>query len=511
MATLGASRCRDAGGRVKGTSLPGQRHHDKLLGAYYTPPEVVAALVAWAGPSSNGAGVLDPSCGDGRFLVGLSNATGVDVDPAAAQASRRQARTASVVNADFFEWALATESRFGAAIGNPPFIRYQSFGGEVRARALELCRRQGVQFRELTSSWAPFIVGSSGLLRRGGRIAFVVPAEISYAVYARPLLKYLLSKFGRVEVIAIREKLFPHLSEDCWLLRARDFGASARALHFAKLLRFDPAESSWEFESVPTSELERLDFRLRSLLLPSLVRAAYSRLRSRTGVTALGSIATIGIGYVTGANDFFHVRPSQAKSLGLPRRSLRVAVRSNRDLESHDIDQGVVEGWLKQDRPVLLLDLSQSQPPPPNVRAYFKSDAGKRAQEAYKCRSRKPWYAVPGVRSPDAFLSLMSHSTPRMVGNSARAVCTNSVHAVQFYEGVDVREVIRRWENPLTALSCEVEGHALGGGMLKLEPTEARRVVVPLALDLPPRTAAQLERGVLEMREWRGTSARRGA
>ena len=61
----------------------------KDLGAYYTPPEVVRALVSWATKGERGP-VLDPSCGDGRFLVGLRNAVGVDIDPiAASEASRR--------------------------------------------------------------------------------------------------------------------------------------------------------------------------------------------------------------------------------------------------------------------------------------------------------------------------------------------------------------------------------------------------------------------------------------
>jgi len=34
--------------------------------------------------------------------------------------------------------------------------------------------------------------------------------------------------------------------------------------------------------------------------------------------------------------------------------------------------------------------------------------------------------------------------------------------------------------NTLGMLSAELEGHALGGGMLKLEPSEASRLVLPL-------------------------------
>ena len=95
----------------------------KDLGSYYTPPEVVRTLVSWATEGDLQGPILDPSCGDGRFLAGLKNAVGVDIDPvAAAEASRRI--EAKVVAADFFAWAADTRRRFAAAVGNPPFIRY---------------------------------------------------------------------------------------------------------------------------------------------------------------------------------------------------------------------------------------------------------------------------------------------------------------------------------------------------------------------------------------------------
>ena len=56
-------------------------------------------------------------------------------------------------------------------------------------------------------------------------MAFVVPAEIGHAPYAQPVLKHLAGRISHwVQVIAIRRKLFPDLSEDCWLLYCDGFG-----------------------------------------------------------------------------------------------------------------------------------------------------------------------------------------------------------------------------------------------------------------------------------------------
>lgn len=474
----------------------------KDLGSYYTPPEVVRALVSWAMRVQPGGPVLDPSCGDGRFLAGLTDAVGVDIDPvASAKASRRV--DAEVVTADFFAWAAGTDRRFAAAVGNPPFIRYQRFSGRARRRALEYCAGQGVRLSGLCSSWAPFVVGSSRLLRPGGRLAFVVPAEIGHAVYARDVVRYLLGAFGRVEVVAVRQKLFPDLSEDCWLLRASGFGGRSEAIHFARLDSLSAEDRAWAFETVSAGELEQWDFRLRALLVSRAIRSAYRELAVRPTARRLGSVARVGIGYVTGANDFFHLRPSMAAALGIPKALLRASVRSNRDLAVDDVDHDVVRAWIVDDRPVLLLDLARATALPRAVEAYLESAGGQDARRSYKCSNRRPWFAVPDVRTPHAFLSIMSGRGPRLVGNSAGATCTNSVHGVEFLNGADPMRYVRAWRNELTTLSCEIEGHSLGGGLLKMEPAAARRVLLAPELDLAEEQRELLRSGTRELRRWR--------
>src|SRR5262245_37236346 len=164
--------------------------HQKRIGAFFTPMEVTETLVRWALRTDSDR-LLDPSCGDGRFLAVHRYCTGVERDSDALALARQRAPWARLHNADFFDWANSSSELFDCAAGNPPFIRYQLFVGETRRRALAVCRSHGAVFSALTSSWAPFLVATCSLLRAGGRIAFVVPAELGHAPYATPLLKFL--------------------------------------------------------------------------------------------------------------------------------------------------------------------------------------------------------------------------------------------------------------------------------------------------------------------------------
>ena len=104
---------------------------------------------------------------------------------------------------------------------------------------------------------------------------------------------------------------------------------------------------------------------------------------------------------------------------------------------------------MANDEPVLLLNLRGVDPLPSSVREYLDTDGGKQAKETYKCRNRRPWYVVPDVKTPDAFLSYMSGLAPSLVANEARCVCTNSVHAVRLKPDFDIAEVQRAWGTPV--------------------------------------------------------------
>jgi adenine-specific DNA methylase len=358
---------------------------EKATGAYYTPEELVRSLVGWVirRPADR---MLDPSCGDGRFLAAHSNSVGVEQDSRACDIVHKRAPGSLIHQGDFFAWASRTHERFDCAAGNPPFIRYQRFTGAVREAAIRLCKRHGAYFSGLSSSWAPFLVATASLLKLGGRMAFVVPAEIGHAPYASPLLEFLARNFEHVHVIAVRKKLFAGLSEDCWLLYADGFGGTTNEFRLTPLEQFAFRSAPPQGGSaVRVSDWRGWNSRLRPFLLPKPTRDIYTAAISNRATKRLGDVASVGIGYVTGANDFFHLRPSVAKRLDIPRCLLHAAVRNGKSLSDGCIDAARVQSWLDADEPILLLRLSRTTDIPPTVQRYLDSQAGREARTTYKC------------------------------------------------------------------------------------------------------------------------------
>jgi hypothetical protein len=479
--------------------------HRKAVGAYYTPDEVATSLCQWAVRDRTDL-LLDPACGDGRFIARHPNSVGIDQDGAAVAEAAQRAPEALIHQADFFAWAAATTMRFDCVVGNPPFIRYQRFAGEARRRALALCAKNGAQFSGLSSAWAPFLVVAASLLKPSGRAAFVVPAEIGHAPYAVPVLEYFVQNFGVVRVVAIRKKLFPDLSEDCWLLYADDFGGSTSEIEFSPMERFD-ASASLPSARIKLSLAEWRGVwkrRLRPLLMPRRARALYEHAAQSPVVRRFGDVATVGIGYVSGCNDFFHLRPSKAIELALPESLLQPTVRNSRYLDTDCVSSHLVNCWREADEPVLLLNIPKSlKTLPMSIQRYLYGSEGELVRATYKCRHREPWYSVPDVRFPDFFMTYLSGRQVSLVSNEARITCTNALHYVRVKEPRWRACITASWHYPFTQLSCEVEGHPLGGGVLKLEPREASAIILRSNACDDPSDERDITEGIATLQNWR--------
>lgn len=488
------------------TGHPESSEHDaKTLGAFYTDSQVADFLAWWAIRSPSDT-ALDPSFGGGVFLRSAckrlvelhgrpgSQVFGVEIDPEVHclireklveeyDLDRRNLRLA-----DFFNVEPSPSQQVDAVIGNPPFIRYQRFTGEARKLGLARSLAQGVRLPELCSSWAPFVVHGIAMLRPGGRLAMVLPMEVAHAKYARPVLEHIRRSFGTATFLTFRKKLFPELSEDTLLLLADEKGhASCTFLSqdlahpgLLSAIRERDERSLPGIRKIDAAGIASGESRLIEYFISARARDLYRELKTSTKTQRLGALADVGIGYVTGANDFFHLGPAAARQWRIPEEFLKPAIRRGRALTGLRFTPDDWRRAVEIGEAGYLLHIAKNTPIPRSVRNYLDQGEARGIEKAYKCRMRSPWYCVPHVYRPDAFLTYMSGLTPRLVANDVDAFAPNSLHLLRLHasSGTTSDIIAALWQTSLTRLSVEIEGHALGGGMLKLEPTEAENVIV---------------------------------
>jgi adenine-specific DNA-methyltransferase len=476
-------------------------------------------MVAWAVTRADQS-VLDPSCGDGVFLevaagrlrdLGASagrvaaSLQAVDLNPEAARITRERLVSElgllhiNVRAASFFSLPppgqlFGSSEGVDVVMGNPPYIRYQDFAGGARSEALERAASGGVQLTRLASSWAHFVVHAVSFLRPGGRLALILPAELIHTGYAAPLREHLRRSFEEVHVVAFRQAVFPEVQAEVVLLLAAGKGRGAARLGLSEVENtLDLADLAAVLARAevfaPGDEPEKW--------LPGYTAhscaATLGHLQARGLLNPLEDIGKAGIGFVSGANNYFVLSAEEAERWRLPKGSLRPALIRARQIPGLQVTPGAIALMQSQNERCLLWlpreQLTRAE------KAYVRHGEDLGYPGRYKCRVRSPWYRVPGVTTPEAFLTYMSDVVPRLCLNRARVVASNTLLTLRLQRiPPHLRQAFAvAFYNSATLLFCEQVGRSYGGGVLKLEPREADRILVPSA-DLVARHRRPLEK-----------------
>ena len=469
------------------------REARKARGAFFTPQEIASYLVGWAVRSA-GDRVLEPSCGEASFLLAAADRLksvgadprswseqlhGVEISDASARNAESLLREAGVdlrvTSGDFFQHE--TPITYDAVVGNPPFVRYQMFSGDARARGLEAALAQGVRLSGLANAWAAFVVKAAQHLSPGGRLALVLPAELLSVNYAQEIRRFLLRRFRRVRLVMFEERVFPGVLEEVVLLLAEGSGGT-------DCLEVHQARDLGSLTSVETATWTAHTPGTIEKWTPALVaQDAFATYETLVGEKCeeLRSWGEVYLGAVTGNNRFFSLTMTEAAAKGLCDSDLiQISPPGTRHLRGLTFTKAV---WrqLAEDGARCLLLYPRSEPSDAAWRYIAEAEEAGVAN-GYKCRMRKPWWRVPLVEAPDLFLTYMNHDRPRLVSNAARVQVLNSIYGIRLARG---RKRFGRdllpiaCLNSVTLLGAEIVGRAYGGGLLKMEPREADRLPVP--------------------------------
>lgn len=480
---------------------------EKLRGGYYTPPAVAKFLADWAIQSPN-ARVLEPACGDGVFLEAAtrrllelevappalaSRLYGVELDSDAADlAGLRLNQTFPslklpiIHSGDFFEHCLGplAGQRFDVVLGNPPFIRYQNFPEPHRDIAFRLMQSLGLHPNRLTNAWLPFVALGTEMLASHGRIAMIVPAELLQVNYAAELRKFLSDRLARLTIFTFKHLLFGKVQQEVVLLSGEKDGSGATGIRTIELTGVDSL-GAYEHRAFTRHGLKPMDHSRDKWTLYFLTKEQLRLLRdlrAAEGLVRLGDLADVDVGVVTGLNDFFVLTKSVLESIGAEKNHVMPLVS-----RSAHLGKGLVfsrDDWKRNrgdDLTAFLLtlpDLPKGRLPK-SIQTYIREAEAKKWHLGFKCRIRSPWYKVPSVWVPDAFLLRQIHDLPRLVVNKSGATSTDTIHRVRARMWADVPRLAAAFFNSLTFAFSEVVGRSYGGGVLELEPREAEELPIP--------------------------------
>ena len=463
---------------------------EKLRGGFYTPEPIAEFVLRWGINGSTDFDILEPSCGDGVFLEQLQkhklkykSITGIELDPEEAEKSTQiNLKNKLIINDDFHTYCNNTHKRFDLVVGNPPYIRYQFFDRKQQIEAGDIFIKAGLTYSKLTNAWVSFVVGSSLLLKdKGGRIGFVLPAEILQVSFAQQLRNFLAHFYNKINIISFEKLVFPDIQQEVVLLlceknetkthniehiELRD-ASELKTLDVARLKspqkKIDFKSNKWTFYFLEQDEIDFLE-----------------NIATRRNIPTLEKFARVEVGITTGSNDFFTVPLTTVEEYSLQDyarpmvgRSVQVnsVIFTGKDWEKNKLSKAKAHLLVFPERK----NLNRKN----GAVKYIEYGESLGIHKGYKTGIRDDWFVVPSLKISDALFIRRNNLYPRLIINQAEAYTTDTMHRVFVKASTNIKALTASYYNSLSLAFTEVSGRSHGGGVLELMPNEAERVLLP--------------------------------
>jgi len=462
---------------------------EKLRGGFYTPIEIAQFILKWGFNGNTKLDVLEPSCGDGVFLEAIKNTsckyksiTAVELDDVEAKKARKiKPKNTEIIIEDFHQFFNDTKDKFDLIVGNPPYIRYQYFNKEQQKLAAKIFKKANLKYSKLTNAWVSFVVGSSLLLKKKGKIGFVLPAEILQVTYAKTLRQFLSKYYNKINIISFKKLVFPGIQQEVVLLLCEKDGSENHTIEHLELRdakdlktldvkrlksprkQLDFAANKWTFYFLDQKEIDFLEHLQKEKIIPKF-----------------GEYAKVEVGITTGSNPFFTVPLSVVQFYNLDKyakplvgRSVQVpsAIFTKKDWErNRDIEAKThLLAFPK------FKELNGSR----GAKDYIAWGEEQKIHEGYKCRIREEWQIVPSLRISEALFIRRNNLYPKLIINKANAYTTDTMHRVSILGNANIKALTASYYNSLSFAYAEICGRSHGGGVLELMPNEVEEILIP--------------------------------
>jgi len=476
-----------------------------ILGQFATPSNLAQEIISYISDkklfNNQNIRFLDPAIGTGSFYSALikefpedkiESAIGVEIDDDFAKmANELWAGYGLKVNNSDFTHLNPPQNECELAnliLTNPPYVRHHHI--EKKEKLLlqrKIKSKIGYNINGLAGLYCYFLLLSHSWLKKEGYGIWLIPSEFMDVNYGATIKKYLTEKVTLIHIhrfepndiqfadalvsssIVIFQKRRPEKNDRAIF----SYGGSLQHPNNSQLILINELQHFQKWTHLPN-------------------RTSFPKTNVDYETVRLKDFFKIQRGIVTGANKFFIMTRTKAKSLGIPGEFLKPILPSPRNLKIDIIESDSSGNPLLDDQLVVVdCDL------PENVikknykqfYEYLKTGEKSGIKERYLLNKRFPWYKQEH-REPVPFLCTYmgrnnNKNRPfRFIWNKSMAISTN-VYLLLYpidrmaeilNENPDVYTKVFETLKQITVEEIMDNGRVYGGGLYKVEPKELGRL-----------------------------------
>ncbi len=459
--------------------------HRQKFGQFFTPLAVAEFMASWvAGREANRpSSICDPAMGLGVFYHALrsmgytKNVSSYEIDPIVLAHAERvfpSNKKHAITKGDYLQaWV---SDKYDGVIANPPYMRFQDFD-ERKGFFADFESRTGTKLSGYTNSASAFLIKSISELSEKGRLAYIMPLEFLTTGYGEQVKKILLDK-GLLKTIIRFEnekEVFPDaLTSVGILLCSKDENREG--------VRFITVKSIAELkEGSLGSKGRMIEF---GLLQPSTKWLRFFDAETITlcdrNLSPLRHHGAFKRGIATGANEFFVLRPSDAKRLNLPESSIIKAITRSAIIKDPVFSERDVKSLIEKDDQIYIFDGLAAQGDK-NVKSYLSAGERLEYHKRFLTSKRTPWYRLEERPPAPLLFGVFSRDKFKVILNRAMAKNLTCYHG--FYPNAESEHLVDglfiyfQTRAARTILSLNMRRY--GGGLDKFEPNDLNEALVP--------------------------------
>ena len=447
-------------------------------GAIFTPQKIVRAMIDWAETRGSPHRIVEPGAGPAPFLLEAakrfpkSQLIAYENDPLAALLARANLAAAGlserscVLLQDFRSAEFEQANGQTLFVGNPPYVRHHLITPEWKAWLKTTAAEMGIKASALAGLHVYFFLTIARQAKAGDYGALVTAAEWLDVNYGQVVRDLFLGRLGgqSVTIIEPAAEPFPGVAST-GAITTFEIDSRPPSARFSRIASLDDLDSLRGGMDVGR---ERLQSETR---WSHLTGATPQR---REGFIELGELFAVHRGQVTGANRIWIAGPYSTE---LPQRTTYAAVTRARELIQSGLELWYADNLRRVvDLPEDLSDFEGVELTA--VRRFLAWAERMGARESYVARHRKAWWSV-GLRDPAPILATyMARRPPAFVINKANARHLNIAHGLYPREPLS-DEILAQVARYLREAASTSGGRVYSGGLVKFEPKEMERILIP--------------------------------
>lgn len=452
-------------------------------GQFWTPLWLAKVMATWV-LERNPDVLFDPAVGPGTFFSAArqlgygGHFRGFEVDKAAFADGQllglAENDFSQITIGDFISSEVCR--KFPAIISNPPYIRHHRLA-EGRKTELRAMSRQilGFALDGRVGLHIHFLLKCLECLTPGGRLAFLLPADVCEGISSKALWNRLCEKYRIEAVITFDETAapFPAVDTNAMVFLISNFTPSR---HF-QWLRVKERDTA--------AILRELDAKKNEREVPEALAVGFSRPPQSAALRGipLAHFAQVVRGIATGANEFFFMTRQQVKVLGLDARFFVRAIGRTRDCREDVLAPGNLEELELSGRPTWLLNLDDTPKEkfPTALRSHLELGERQEIHRRSLIQTRRPWYKMERRTPPPILFAYLGRRDCRFILNEAGAVPLTGFLCVYPWE-TDRAAIRKLWQalnHPETQKNLAFAGKSYGSGAIKVEPRQLESLEIP--------------------------------